>query len=172
MGLGVLEDHKLDHVPGTLSCYIGLHNDANLNTGTSYVNENPDFQPQPDQRPWLKYDRSGPVPILLIPQPSDDPYDPLVCSLHWQNQTSLTRTELAAMAPRPNPRNPLPRRRHLRNHESHHGRQHRHHRPRLQKGLYAGRLVDGLSSPRRWVSGYIMCAHSQNMGEATSIYNW
>ena len=82
MGLGVLEDHKLDHVPGTLSCYIGLHNDANLNTGTSYVNENPELQPQPDQRPWLKYDRSGPVPILLIPQPSDDPYDPLVCSLH------------------------------------------------------------------------------------------
>ena len=27
----------------------------------------------------LKYDRSGAVPVLLIPQPSDDPNDPLVC---------------------------------------------------------------------------------------------
>lgn len=26
----------------------------------------------------LKYDRSGPVPITLVPQPSDDPNDPLV----------------------------------------------------------------------------------------------
>ena len=26
----------------------------------------------------LKYDRSGPVPIILVPQPSDDPNDPLV----------------------------------------------------------------------------------------------
>ena len=28
--------------------------------------------------PNLKYDRSGPHPILLVPQPSDDPNDPLV----------------------------------------------------------------------------------------------
>lgn len=26
----------------------------------------------------LKYDRSGPVPTILVPQPSDDPNDPLV----------------------------------------------------------------------------------------------
>lgn len=26
----------------------------------------------------LKYDKSGPVPIILVPQPSDDPNDPLV----------------------------------------------------------------------------------------------
>ena len=26
----------------------------------------------------LKYDRSGPIPIILVPQPSDDPNDPLV----------------------------------------------------------------------------------------------
>ena len=29
----------------------------------------------------LKYDRSGPVPIILVPQPSDDPNDPLVSVL-------------------------------------------------------------------------------------------
>lgn len=28
--------------------------------------------------PRLKYDTRGPKPILLIPQPSDDPNDPLV----------------------------------------------------------------------------------------------
>lgn len=85
MGLGVLDDHKLDHVPGTLlilTLLAMVYCDANPDTGTSYVNENADLQTQPDQQPWLKYDRSGPVPILLIPQPSDDPYDPLVCSLH------------------------------------------------------------------------------------------
>lgn len=31
--------------------------------------------------PRLKYDTTGPVPILLVPQPSDDPDDPLVCQL-------------------------------------------------------------------------------------------
>jgi len=28
--------------------------------------------------PSLKYDTSGKVPIILVPQPSDDPNDPLV----------------------------------------------------------------------------------------------
>jgi hypothetical protein len=30
--------------------------------------------------PNLKYDTSGSVPIILVPQPSDDPNDPLVRS--------------------------------------------------------------------------------------------
>lgn len=32
-------------------------------------------------KPGIKYDRSGKVPIILVPQPSDDPNDPLVCTL-------------------------------------------------------------------------------------------
>jgi hypothetical protein len=32
--------------------------------------------------PRLKYDMSGKKPIVLIPQPSDDPDDPLVCFLY------------------------------------------------------------------------------------------
>jgi hypothetical protein len=60
MGLGVLEDKVLDHVPGT--SYI-------LEDRTS----DPTFLDS-----GLKYDRSGDVPILLVPQPSDDPNDPLV----------------------------------------------------------------------------------------------
>jgi hypothetical protein len=31
--------------------------------------------------PSLKYDLGGPEPIVLIPQPSDDPNDPLVCRM-------------------------------------------------------------------------------------------
>lgn len=31
--------------------------------------------------PRLKYDTSGKKPIVLIPQPSDDPNDPLVLSI-------------------------------------------------------------------------------------------
>lgn len=29
-------------------------------------------------KPGVKYDRTGKVPIILVPQPSDDPNDPLV----------------------------------------------------------------------------------------------
>ncbi|KAH8197166.1 hypothetical protein TruAng_008659 [Truncatella angustata] len=62
MGLGILEDKVLDHVPGT----------------TRYF-DNPDI-PQTaatvDAR-GLKCDRNGPIPIILHPQPSDDPNDPL-----------------------------------------------------------------------------------------------
>lgn len=62
MGLGILEDTVLDHVPGT----------------TRYFDD-PD-RPQTadtiDAR-GLKCDRSGPIPIILHPQPSDDPNDPL-----------------------------------------------------------------------------------------------
>jgi hypothetical protein len=47
--------------------------------GTSYVLEDADFSHDEHHRPGLKCDRSGPVPIILVPQPSDDPYDPLVC---------------------------------------------------------------------------------------------
>lgn len=62
MGLGVLEDKHMSHVPGT----------------TRYFDdpERPQFAPQ-DGRAGLKCDTSGPVPIILVPQPSDDPNDPL-----------------------------------------------------------------------------------------------
>ncbi|TGZ79326.1 MFS general substrate transporter [Ascodesmis nigricans] len=63
MGLGILEDTKLEHVPG--ECF--------------WVNAGPEATPTPadEMDPRLKYDTRGPKPILLIPQPSDDPNDPL-----------------------------------------------------------------------------------------------
>ncbi|EAW11157.1 putative MFS transporter [Aspergillus clavatus NRRL 1] len=70
MGLGVLEDKVLDHVPGTSYIFEDRTGD---HTST-------------DAR--LKYDRSGDVPVLLVPQPSDDPNDPLNWPL-WRRDLIL-----------------------------------------------------------------------------------
>ncbi|EEH47968.2 uncharacterized protein PADG_04052 [Paracoccidioides brasiliensis Pb18] len=66
MGLGILEDSRHEHVPGT--SFI-LDDDSSMSAQLS-------------PSPTLKYDRSGPVPIILVPQPSDDPNDPLNWPLH------------------------------------------------------------------------------------------
>ena len=69
MGLGVLDDRAMEHVPGT----------------TRYFDDpNRPQEAQPESS-HLKCDTSGKVPIILVPQPSDDPNDPLVCI----NQISL-----------------------------------------------------------------------------------
>ncbi|KAF2134125.1 MFS transporter-like protein [Dothidotthia symphoricarpi CBS 119687] len=61
MGLGILEDHKLKHVPGTAQV---LQSDKRREVEQNVArNAN------------LKYDKTG--KILLVPQPSDDPNDPL-----------------------------------------------------------------------------------------------
>ena len=60
MGLGVLEDHVLEHVPGT----VYVFDDA----GRSVA--------QTDRDARSKRDKTG--RIILVPQPSDDPNDPLV----------------------------------------------------------------------------------------------
>lgn len=73
MGLGILEDHKLDHVPGTT--YV-------LDDDSSSIEQ------APVESSNLKYDRSGPVPIILVPQPSDDPNDPLNWPL-WKRDVIL-----------------------------------------------------------------------------------
>ena len=61
MGLGILEDRVLEHVPGT----------------TRYFDDPERPQYAADGAHGLKCDTSGPVPIILVPQPSDDPNDPL-----------------------------------------------------------------------------------------------
>ncbi|KAL2256090.1 hypothetical protein VTK26DRAFT_2201 [Humicola hyalothermophila] len=61
MGLWVLEDKAMDHVPGT----------------TRYFDDPERPQYAADGTEGLKCDTSGPVPIILVPQPSDDPNDPL-----------------------------------------------------------------------------------------------
>ncbi|KAH7132440.1 MFS transporter-like protein [Dendryphion nanum] len=61
MGLGILEDHKLEHVPGTAL----VLEDEQRRQEEQAVARNAN----------LKYDKTG--KILLVPQPSDDPNDPL-----------------------------------------------------------------------------------------------
>lgn len=61
MGLGILEDKVMAHVPGT----------------TRYFDDPERPQFAADGVTGLKCDYSGPVPIILVPQPSDDPNDPL-----------------------------------------------------------------------------------------------
>ncbi|RPB28876.1 MFS general substrate transporter [Terfezia boudieri ATCC MYA-4762] len=73
MGLGILDDRKLDKVPGT----VVLVKD---------VSQAQDGPIQIDTR--LKYDLSGPNPVLLVPQPSDDPNDPLNWPL-WKRDVML-----------------------------------------------------------------------------------
>ncbi|KAF2206067.1 MFS transporter-like protein [Delitschia confertaspora ATCC 74209] len=70
MGLGILEDDKLETVPG--DCFAKVP----LDDRTARVLD--DERPQEDyvnRDPNLKYDATG--KILLVPQPSDDPNDPL-----------------------------------------------------------------------------------------------
>jgi hypothetical protein len=65
MGLGILSDHALEHVPGTAQVLEGeLRREVERNAGSMVG------------RTGLKYDKTG--KILLVPQPSDDPNDPLV----------------------------------------------------------------------------------------------
>ena len=61
MALGILDDPVLEHVPGTV-----------------YVYDDETQSPEQLGRDaHLKRDKTG--KIILVPQPSDDPNDPLVC---------------------------------------------------------------------------------------------
>ncbi|KAK3900271.1 major facilitator superfamily domain-containing protein [Staphylotrichum tortipilum] len=62
MGLGILEDRVMEHVPGTTRYFDDPERPQYAANG-AYGS--------------LKCDTSGPLPIILVPQPSDDPNDPL-----------------------------------------------------------------------------------------------
>ncbi|KAH0560017.1 hypothetical protein GP486_003462 [Trichoglossum hirsutum] len=79
MGLGILQDTKLEHVPGT--CYV-LDDESKPDV----TNKNLE----------LKYDRTGSVPIILVPQPSNDPNDPLNWPL-WKRDLILVILSLASV---------------------------------------------------------------------------
>ena len=75
MGLGILEDRKLEHVPGTALVLDG--------------NKRREVEQNAAQNHALKYEKTG--KILLVPQPSDDPNDPLVCSIRPCTSMRLDR---------------------------------------------------------------------------------
>ncbi|TVY47265.1 putative MFS-type transporter [Lachnellula occidentalis] len=68
MGLWILEPKALEHVPGT-SNYFDDPDRPQVADGSAAAG--------------LKCDTSGPVRIILVPQPSDDPNDPLVVLQNW-----------------------------------------------------------------------------------------
>jgi len=76
MGLGVLEDHHLEHVPGTapLAELLAARQLAGLQdtSGTSH----------------LKHGTGRDKDIILVPQPSDSPRDPLNWPL-WKKDLML-----------------------------------------------------------------------------------
>ncbi|KAI5920801.1 major facilitator superfamily transporter [Camillea tinctor] len=89
MGLGILEDTVLVHVPGTTRYFDDP--DRLQIGGTASDISSP------------KCDRSGPVPVILNPQPSDDPNDPLNWPL-WRRDLitfilSLTAVFATALGP-------------------------------------------------------------------------
>lgn len=63
MALGILEPKNVEHVAGT----VYVHEQARRHAEQLYIDEN------------LKRDKTG--KIILVPQPSDDPNDPLVRTL-------------------------------------------------------------------------------------------
>lgn len=64
MGLGILEDRHLEHVPGTSL----FSDDPNASAAEAYAGI--DFS-------LLKHAKGKNSHIVLVPQPSDDPNDPL-----------------------------------------------------------------------------------------------
>ncbi|EKD11872.1 uncharacterized protein L3040_009045 [Drepanopeziza brunnea f. sp. 'multigermtubi'] len=72
MGLWVLESSSMAHVPGTTRYFDDPERPRAATSGTA----------------GLKCDTSGSVPIILIPQPSDDPNDPLNWPL-WKRDLIL-----------------------------------------------------------------------------------
>ncbi|KAG0650581.1 hol1 [Hyphodiscus hymeniophilus] len=72
MGMWILEDRVMEHVPGT----------------TRYFDDPERPQAATTTSAGLKCDTSGPVPIILVPQPSDDPNDPLNWPL-WKRDLIL-----------------------------------------------------------------------------------
>ncbi|RDW84947.1 hypothetical protein BP6252_02537 [Coleophoma cylindrospora] len=80
MGLGVLQDRVMDHVPGT----------------TRYFDDPDRPQAATADAAGLKCDTSGAVPIILVPQPSDDPNDPLNWPL-WKRDSILLILSLVSV---------------------------------------------------------------------------
>ncbi|KAF2499648.1 major facilitator superfamily transporter [Lophium mytilinum] len=81
MGLGVLNDTKLQHVPGTATVF----DDEGRLREENAVHD-----------PNLKYDTTG--TIILIPQPSNDPNDPLNWPLWRRDLILLTLSLLSVIA--------------------------------------------------------------------------
>ncbi|OJJ47455.1 hypothetical protein ASPZODRAFT_141049 [Penicilliopsis zonata CBS 506.65] len=88
-GKGGLKSTKTQQRLGTLPPDTDRHKPLHklIGPGTSYILDQ-DTPETPHDAARLKYDRSGPIPIILVPQPSDDPNDPLNWPL-WKRDLIL-----------------------------------------------------------------------------------
>ncbi|KAI9884728.1 MAG: hypothetical protein M1823_003472 [Watsoniomyces obsoletus] len=80
MGLGVLEDRRMEHVPGTVHV---------LDEASTVAHHHV-------QKPGVKYDTSGSTPVVLVPQPSNDPNDPLNWPL-WKRDVIIVILSIASI---------------------------------------------------------------------------
>lgn len=159
--------------------------------GTTYILDDDTASSDPaTTNPNLKYDRSGPVPIILVPQPSDDPNDPLVrtrspavptrwriitgnisCSVDVKASTdSYTFLELASLASRPHSCCPLLCLCDMRNHQSSLGSEHGSNLTLFRKRLYKNRPAYRISSLWRRSCWDSLRTHGTGLGQTTSVY--
>jgi hypothetical protein len=111
MGMWILEPKSMEHVPGMFSTFACLPAPRITSVGTTRYFDDPERpQAATSESVGLKCDTSGPIPIILVPQPSDDPNDPLVGTSGVEDCTSTNiGTELASVEARRYPRHPLRR---------------------------------------------------------------
>ena len=153
MGLGVLEDKVLEHVPGTTYVFDDERRSAEETARDVHS----------------KRDKTG--QIILVPQPSDSPNDPLVthCLLLEGFLHLLTVPELAIMEARSDTRHSFSGRRFGRSYQSPSRCRFRYPGTRLPSYLH--RLGATHRLPSLWGRrGRLpICSLSKNMGEEASI---
>ena len=152
--------------------------------GTVFVYDHVSRPTQPESRP-LKYG-NGRVPVILVPQPSDDPNDPLVSKTSpLATSQTLMEAELAIMEARlgaliitmipsiayisadpPHSLDPL---RYCLHAESSARRKYGHPIIALRSGLYADGPCYGLPSTRSWGGRLPFHSLRTSLGQASSI---
>ena len=121
----------------------------------------------------LKYDRSGSVPIILVPQPSNDPNDPLV--LHRSSTICghilMEALELAIMEARPDNHYPFPHNRHCLHSKSSPCCKHRYSIALVQEGVYPNGVAYWLSPLWCRRCRFLVHCICTCVGQKTSIHS-
>ena len=108
--------------------------------------------------------------IILVPQPSDDPNDPLV-KLSYTHRRSkvLNIIELAVMETRSNTVHPVPHLTHCVHLIPTARRKHNHSLALVRTTVYPDRTAHRIPSPRRRCRRLHLCCISKSMGKEASL---